>query len=147
MEKTTLFTAVVTAAVFAGAGYIVGAKSAKILYPTHPHVGKSCKGGNCDIDIKIACESATCIPYADPEVVVVDTGYKIKFTIDNSTSYLFDASDGIKFTSPFFTCSTNPARKKSECDVTIPPGTPLGFYKYSIHVTGLAVVDPWVVNY
>jgi hypothetical protein len=147
MQKTTVVTALFTAIVFAGVGYVAGSKSAKPLLIEHPHHGKSCKGGDCDITIMFACASNVCEPYADPEVVVVDTGKKIKFTIDNSTSYLFNPTDGIKFDSNYFSCSPQGAQKKYDCDVTIPNGTPLGFYKYSIHVVGLTTVDPWVVNY
>lgn len=120
----------------------------------HEHKGANCKGpGVCDVEIRFACLSKPSSPtreqcevYAFPEVVAVDTEQNIKFTIQEGTGIEFGA-DGIAFKSDFVRCPADQAdRKKFVCHVVRNAPRP-GFYKYSIHVTGFDVVDPWVVNY
>ena len=85
MERTTLVTAVVTAVVFAGAGYIAGAaKPGKVTILKHPHAAKTCRGQDCDIQIKFDCADpvhpspSTCEPYAEFEVIATDKDRKIR---------------------------------------------------------------------
>jgi hypothetical protein len=161
MQRTTVITVVVTAALFAVVGWFAGTKSGQVItrnHPPHDHKSKNCRGNDCDITIKFSCDSGstpgprTCDPYADPEVVVVDTGHKIKFTIENPTNANFVfGTDGIKFTSTnsgtYLPCRPQANNTKYECDNTIPSGTPPDGYKYQIHMKDFAIVDPWVVNY
>ena len=169
MQKSTLVTAVVTAVVFAGAGYIVGgAKPGKVTILKHPHAAKSCRGQDCDIQIKFYCadsvppSAGTCEPYAEFEVISTDKDRKIKFALVNpasTTNYIFDPTDGIKFTgalsgnpnfSSYFSCAPQSGggpQDKFTCKVDIPSGTPPDVYKYAIHIQGFSIVDPWVVNY
>ena len=169
MQKSTLVTAVVTAVVFAGAGYIVGgARPGKVTILKHPHAAKSCRGQDCDIQIKFDCadsvppSAGTCEPYAEFEVISTDKDRKIKFALINpasTTNYIFDPTDGIKFTgalsgnpnfSSYFSCAPQTGggpQDKFTCKVDIPSGTPPDVYKYAIHIQGFSIVDPWVVNY
>ncbi|MEO8536515.1 MAG: hypothetical protein ABI533_03240 [Betaproteobacteria bacterium] len=121
----------------------------------HEHKGANCKGpGVCDVEIRFACLSkpssptrTQCEVYAYPEVVAVDREQNIKFTIQQNTGIEFEA-DGIVFDSSYISCPQNQAGKTNlVCHVGIPTGTRPDFYKYSIHVKGFDVVDPWVVNY
>ena len=152
MQRTTVVAAVVAAVAFGVVGYFVGAKSGKVTMLTHPHKAKDCRGNDCDVTIKFDCGTLTvptpCEPYAEHEVILVTHGKKIKFTIDTTTTYLFE-SDGIKFTSSnadsYFTCSSQAQGKKFDCDISA--NTPSDVYKYWIKVQGMATVDPWAVAY
>src|SRR6478736_1491335 len=134
MQRTTVITTVATAVLFAVVGWFVGAKGGQAIarsHPPHDHNAKSCRGNDCDVTIRFSCDAGstpgpnTCDPYADPEVVVVDTGHKIKFTIENppNANFIF-GSDGIKFTSAnagnYLPCTSQAGDKKYDCDNRIP---------------------------
>ncbi len=155
MQGTTVVTALVTAVVFGVAGWFLAPNSGKVTILTHPHpLPRECRGNDCDVTIKLDCAGSACEPYAEYDVILVNTGHKIKFTIDNPphSNYAFDQTDGIKFISPnsgtYLPCAPQgQTQDKYTCDNNIPPGTPTDIYKYQIHITGLPIVDPWMVNY
>jgi len=151
MQRANVVTALVAAVVFGVAGYLLAPGSGKVTILTHPHKIKDCRGADCDVTILFDCTGSPCEPYTDNEVIQVNTGHKIKFKISNST-YAFDPTDGIKFTSAnsgnWLPCNPQGSTTdKYDCTNNIPAGTPTDIYKYQIHITGLTVVDPWMVNY
>jgi len=146
MQTSMIVKLLVTAIVFAGGGWFAATQSVKVTTRGHPPPA-DCRGKDCNVTIMFNCDASPCVPYALPEVILTKPNYKIQFEIDPATNYTF-ASDGIKF--PSGTAGTNFAcqaqgSKKFKCDIK--PGTPPDIYKYAIHVQGLDVVDPWVVNY
>jgi len=156
MQKTTLVTAVVAAVVFAVAGYIVGAKFGKVTTINLAQKAKDCRGHDCDVMIKFTCvddlhpTTATCVPYAENDLILVSHGKKIEFNLDSTDDFKFDGTEGIKFTSAnagsFFPCQSQ-GPKKFKCENNLPNATPSEMYKYSIYVQGMIKVDPFVVNY
>ncbi len=153
MERTTLVKAVVAAVVFAAAGYFVGAKFGNLTNIDAAKKAKDCRGHDCDILIKFTCvddshpTTATCVPYAENDLVLVSRGKKIVFSLDSTDDFKFDGAEGIKFTSAnsdgYFPCQSQ-GPKKFKCDNNGPPSE---MYKYSIYVQGMNKVDPFVVNY
>ena len=155
MQRTTLFTAVVTAVVFAAGGWLVASKTAKVGIARHVHGSQDCRGhGTCNIDVKVdSCDPAhpdpaTCDVYAVQELTLVGRDNdKLDFKIATN-GFKFDQSDGIKFTAlnsgdQYFPCA--PQGQQYRCQIMIPTGTTSSF-KYVIHVQNLDPVDPWVVN-
>ena len=160
MQTTTVVAALVTGVVFAVGGYVLGTKSGKVTPLTHKPTGKSCGSGDCNVTIGFDCvdpthpTNTTCVPYADPDVVVMRTGHKIKFKIDSThNDFKFDSADGIKFTSSnvqtgWLPCTPQGGSGKDySCDNNIPTGTDPDAYKYAIHIIGFSIVDPFMVNY
>ncbi|MEO7761127.1 MAG: hypothetical protein ABIS68_04345 [Casimicrobiaceae bacterium] len=148
MQRTTVVAAFVAAVVFSIVGWLVGSQSHNVTPPSKPPSAE-CKGNECTIEILFDCALTPCVPFPDREVVLtsVKNAIKIKFQI-NDKKYEFNQSDGIKFTSSnsngYFLC-TPQGKQGYECKTE--KEIPGGVYKYSIHVEGLSVVDPWVVNY
>jgi hypothetical protein len=146
MQRATVVTSLIAAAVFAVVGWFVGSQSGKVSFLSRPPSG-DCRGKDCTVNILFDCTSNPCVPYADRDVILTTSNHKIEFQIDPTTNYDFDQSDGIKFTSGnangYFPCQPQ-GKKKYKCDIA--SGTPPGLYKYWVHVQGLNVVDPWVVN-
>ena len=153
MQKT-IVTVLVTAVVFALGGWFAASKTGKVTLLSHAHMYKDCRGKDCDVTIQFACVDATnpttCEPYPVEELILVNPKYKIRFAIDPTTNFAFDSTDGIKFTSAnadgYLPC-TYKSKQKYECDNNIPSGTASDAYKYQIHVQGMTIVDPWIVNY
>jgi hypothetical protein len=147
--------ALVTAVVVGVAAYFAGTRHGRVTILSHEHKAKDCRGGgNCDVTIKFDCvdqtDPSTCEPYPyQAEVIQTKPGYKINFEIDTTTSFLFDPTDGIKFTSTnsnsYFDCKAQGGNKKYKCDIA--NNTPPELYKYQIHVTGMNIVDPWGIVY
>ncbi len=156
MQKTAV-AVLVTAVVFAlGGYYFARSKPPQVTLLNHAHKYQDCRGKDCDVTIKFDCgdaaNPATCAPYADDELILVNAEHKMKFTIDPTTHYDFDPSDGIKFTSAnangWLPCHPQPhSTTVFVCENHIPPGTASDAYKYQIHVQGMTIVDPWAVNY
>ena len=159
MKTSNVVTALVIGVVFAIGGYLVGTKSPKVTPLSHTPHGQNCGGGDCNVTIGFDCSDTTnpspttCVPYADPEVVLMRSGHKMKFTIDNSfKNFTFDPTDGIQFTSSnangWLPCQPQGSSGSMySCDDNIPSGTPPDVYKYKIHIVGFSVVDPFMVNY
>jgi hypothetical protein len=159
MQRITVVTALVTAVVFAAAGWVVGSKFGKVtILLKHSHEEKNCKGVDCKVDIKIDCvdpshpSAATCEAYSDKaEVIRFDDKNKaIDFEIKTS-GFDFNQTDGIKFTTfndgdKYFTpCTPGGSTKKYTCAIN--GAKQYILYKYSIHIETLDPTDPWVVNY
>ena len=106
MQAKTLAAVVVSAVIFAIAGWVVGSKSGTVSILKHSHDQKDCKGKECKVDIKVECSDpghptpASCEPYSDKaEVIEVDKDTKaINFEVKTSP-FDFNQTDGIKFSS------------------------------------------------
>jgi|KBSMisStaDraftv2_1062788.scaffolds.fasta_scaffold1028368_1 hypothetical protein len=158
MQAKTLAAVVVSAVIFAIAGWVVGSKSGTVSILKHSHDQKDCKGKECKVDIKVECSDpghptpASCEPYSDKaEVIEVDKDTKaINFEVKTSP-FDFNQTDGIKFSSlndgdKAFACAPQGGSNK-KYDCTITSAKPYTLYKYSIHIETLDRTDPWVVNY
>jgi hypothetical protein len=158
MQRQMVVVALVTAVIFAVAGWFVGLRQpGKVTVLKHQHNGQDCRAkGTCQIEINIDnCDSAhpdptTCDVYSVEELTLIDSNNgKIDFKIATN-GFAFDQRDGIKFTSynsgdQYFPC--NPQGQGFTCQNKIPSGTPGAGYKYVIHVVNLGYVDPWIVSY
>lgn len=145
--------AAVTLAGFAGCAEMRGlGKDVTDADSPQEHQARDCHGRDCDVTIAFICSDkghptpATCTPFADPELIAVDKGHKIRFTISNAWPFTFAMGDGIKFGSSYFPCPSQTDLRYT-CNINVPEGTAPAVYKYSIHIKDFDVVDPWVVNY
>jgi hypothetical protein len=164
MRTNTWVTVLLTAVVFAVGGYFIGMRAAPPSRPPPVPVsgpqptGQNCGGAlNCNVEIDVdKCnpahpDPAVCEVYALQEVTLINAGNKtINFDI-KTNGFTFNSQDGIAFTSfmggnGIFNCSPSNPSSSYVCKVTNPNGEH-GPFKYTIHVQGLNVVDPWVVNY
>jgi hypothetical protein len=163
MQTTSVATAIVStivaAVLFGTAGLFIGKTGNLTHQQDHPHMGKDCKGKNCAITVTFLCDdpsnasASTCIPYTDLEAILVTSNDTFSFDIDNKFKqfgFALDPTDGIQFTQGWpnapgnnFPC-TYQNNKTFNCSVAV--GTPVGLYKYAVHVVGFSKVDPWVVN-
>lgn len=154
MQRSLVATALITAVVFGVGGWFLASKSEKVKPPRPTPNHYKCLNGDCNVKLLFRCTSPanptydTCTVYADPELLFIKSGDKIKFTIDSSTgpNFKFDSTDGIKFASNKFTCALNGSDQKYKCDNTLSSTDPDAYY-YSVHVAGFDVIDPWAVNY
>jgi hypothetical protein len=155
MEKSTVATAVITAVVFGVGGWLLASKPQKVKPPRPNPVHGKCVSGECNVTIKFACTNPsnptndTCTLYAEPDLLLIKAGEKIKFALDSPTghTFQFDPTDGIKFASTKFTCASAGNPQKYKCDNTLTSTDPADAFYYSVHVTGFDVVDPWAVTY
>ncbi len=154
MQRSVVATALITAVVFGVGGWFLATKDQKVKPPKPSARPDKCIGGDCNVKVQFACTphttptNNTCTVYADPELIFIKPGDKIKFTVESPTghTFKFDPTDGIKFASTKFTCSPNGSDQKFKCDNTISGTDPEAYY-YSVHITGFDVADPWAVNY
>ena len=152
---------VIAAVVSAVGGWFAALQQARVV--GHPDMHHDCrKDKTCVVDIHFDCFATnlafTCTPYAVQEVILVNSGQNFDFTIDKTTQWGFNPSDGIKFTSAnavsspstgtLLPCLPDPQDKQQyHCQNKIKPGTDSDAYKYQIDVHGMPIVDPWIVNY
>lgn len=155
MQRSLVATALITAVVFGVGGWFLASKPEKVKPPRPAPKHEKCVNGDCNVKVKFLCTSPanptndTCTVYADPDLLFIKSGDKIKFTIDSPSghAFKFDSNDGIKFTSSKFTCTLNGSDQMYRCENTLSGTDPVDAYYYSVHVTGFDVVDPWAVNY
>ena len=95
--------AAVTLAGFAGCAEMRGlGKDVTDADSPQEHQARDCHGRDCDVTIAFICSDkghptpATCTPFADPELIAVDKGHKIRFTISNAWPFTFAMGDGIR---------------------------------------------------
>jgi hypothetical protein len=146
--------ATITLALVAACGETGGMRKDNVDTSGRPqeHQAKDCHGRDCDVTIGFICSDdmhptpQTCTPFADPELIAVDKGHKIRFTISYTWPFMFAKDDGIRFSSGYFPCPSKTDLRYT-CDIRIPDGTAPAVYKYSIHIKDFDIVDPWVVNY
>jgi len=155
MQRSLAATALITAVVFGVGGWFLASQNVKVKPPRPTPVHGKCSDGDCNVMVKFLCtpsttpSNATCTVFAEPDVLFIKPGNKMKFAIESPSgvTFKFDPTDGIKFTSNKFTCASNGSAQKYKCDNTLSTTDPVDAYYYSIHVADFDVVDPWAVNY